>query len=416
MRIRRVVAAGAVAAATLMGGFTDGDEMLDVPVEGLPDYMLDAIPGSYVPLSIDDRAQFAWTETAQLWEPGRVLNVCFWGGRPAARAKIVKIADEWNRIGANIRLDFGNIDDPRLCNPMEQSEVRVSFTVPRYYSLVGKQSIVDVPMNHPSMNLYRFDYPTVTEKDFRRLILHEFGHALGLMHEHQRPEDGCDEEFDWDRVNRYMTGRPHYWTQPEVDKNLRPIQPVGALSKTPFDPASVMLYGYPAEFFKTGRESRCFVVPASEISEQDKSAVRSFYAENATEPRLAFLADALDASEGRERLAIETLLVGSDELLALRSEQAATGLAAPFEAAASTNQALSLHYFSQQVADDDAPESLHVQLLNRFSWLQSAPEAQVDISNGRQRTETVPVPATLRTEAVARAFQARATLRNAPVS
>jgi hypothetical protein len=35
-------------------------------------------------------------------------------------------------------------------------------------------------------------------QDWAATVLHEFGHALGLQHEHQHPVGGCDLDFRWE--------------------------------------------------------------------------------------------------------------------------------------------------------------------------------------------------------------------------
>ena len=34
--------------------------------------------------------------------------------------------------------------------------------------------------------------PDSDDDELRRVVLHEFGHALGLIHEHQNPEGGIE--------------------------------------------------------------------------------------------------------------------------------------------------------------------------------------------------------------------------------
>ena len=34
--------------------------------------------------------------------------------------------------------------------------------------------------------------------DWEATVLHEFGHAIGFLHEHQSLNSTCEEEFRWD--------------------------------------------------------------------------------------------------------------------------------------------------------------------------------------------------------------------------
>ncbi|WP_163398488.1 hypothetical protein [Flavobacterium fluviatile] len=43
-----------------------------------------------------------------------------------------------------------------------------------------------IAQNSPSMNFGWFDNNT-SDEEFSRVVIHEFGHALGFVHEHQNP-------------------------------------------------------------------------------------------------------------------------------------------------------------------------------------------------------------------------------------
>ena len=47
---------------------------------------------------------------------------------------------------------------------------------------------------------------STSEEEFARSILHEFGHALGMLHEHQSPANG----IPWDETKLYDYYRAHY--------------------------------------------------------------------------------------------------------------------------------------------------------------------------------------------------------------
>lgn len=59
---------------------------------------------------------------------------------------------------------------------------------------------------------------------FARVVYHEFGHALGLAHEHQHPHDNCTDEIDWPRAYAFYAAAPNNWTSEQVDANLKTLK------------------------------------------------------------------------------------------------------------------------------------------------------------------------------------------------
>ena len=49
------------------------------------------------------------------------------------------------------------------------------------------------------------------EEEYSRVVIHEFGHALGCIHEHQSP--AADIPWDKEAVYRYYMGPPNNWSK-----------------------------------------------------------------------------------------------------------------------------------------------------------------------------------------------------------
>ena len=77
-------------------------------------------------------------------------------------------------------------------------------------------------------------------------VLHEFGHVLGLIHEHQNPKAN---KINWNKevVYETFTGPPNNWTKEEIDRNIMGKYDEDQLNATDYDPRSIMLYFYPPE-------------------------------------------------------------------------------------------------------------------------------------------------------------------------
>jgi hypothetical protein len=74
-----------------------------------------------------------------------------------------------------------------------------------------------------------------------------------------------------------MAGPPNNWPKEQVDFNMR-MATQRTLMMTDFDPDSVMLYVFPADFYKDGDKSPCFhAQPNNKISAADRVTVNYMY-------------------------------------------------------------------------------------------------------------------------------------------
>ena len=113
--------------------------------------------------------------TEKKWNPDRrVLNVDFLE-TPAFLDRVIKAASGWHSAMA-LRFQFGR----------GTPDVLVSFSPGGSWSYIGTDSLYYSRKGIPSMNFGWFDKDT-PDSEFHRTALHEFGHALSLIHEHQHP-------------------------------------------------------------------------------------------------------------------------------------------------------------------------------------------------------------------------------------
>lgn len=182
--------------------------------------------------TIDSRAALAQNK---MWQPtGRTLRVRFLDGNPLVQEKVSYFAQEWNRH-ANLIFAFGT-------DPM--AEIRISFAQQGSWSFIGTDALA-VPKDEPTMN-FGWLTPSTPNDEVMRVVLHEFGHAIGLIHEHQNPATA----IPWNRnaVYAYYSGPPNYWTREEVDRNLFHLYERDCTQFSAFDRQSIMLYPIPQEF------------------------------------------------------------------------------------------------------------------------------------------------------------------------
>ena len=214
--------------------------------------------------------------------PKRNITMCFMDGSRARQAYVASVARQWTLYG-EIDFDFGPWDHPRECVPDEPRDVAITFDKNAGdFSFLGTDAS-RIPSDRPTLALASIgqaDEQEVLVGRYNRDILREFGQALGFGRSWQAPSLGgqssCDEEVEWARVYKDLSGPPQYWSRATVDSNMKAIsRPQDVTGK--FDKLSIMNYEYPPEWLRRGRESRCFATPLSELSLRDKLAVFRAY-------------------------------------------------------------------------------------------------------------------------------------------
>jgi len=170
------------------------------------------------------------------WPNGSTLTVGFLNGSQALWDQVRALAPQWSQW-ANIAFQFvdgGSEDITINFLPMQGADYGT------YSSYLGTDSAQYARAGQPSMHLV-FDESRADDDEYRRVILHEFGHALGLIHEHSRP----DRPIYWDNNALYQD----FHQKTGWDWNMIYQQVVapysGNLSHvTEFDPTSIMMYPF----------------------------------------------------------------------------------------------------------------------------------------------------------------------------
>lgn len=186
----------------------------------------------------------------KMWVNGSTLRVRFMGGTNAQKA-LVKMQAGWWTEHANLTFDFNDALD---------AEIRISFDKnDGAWSYVGTDCS-SIPQNAATMNLGFLDGGTAA---------HEFGHAIGLGHEHQNPDGG----IEWNEavVIRDLGGAPNFWTPAQARHNVLEKYSANQIRGTKFDPDSIMLYFFPDNWTMNGKGTKANEV----ISAVDKAFIAS---------------------------------------------------------------------------------------------------------------------------------------------
>jgi len=234
-------------------------------------------------------------KVSAIWDQPE-LNITFVDGSPKQK----------NWVKSVIKKDLEPIVNGITFNwdaPVERSDIRISFQLQgQAWSTVGTDA-KKVPSPQPTMNLGWLDddtqYGSEAFKNTGQVVLHEFGHAMGMIHEHQNPKDNqivwnkpvviaeLAESQGWDMntINVNMFAKYGDKELCEDAKALPSSDSTRAqkiedycsgelVNGSAYDVNSIMHYFYPAEWIKEGPKK----IPVNTtFSELDRKWLHKYY-------------------------------------------------------------------------------------------------------------------------------------------
>ena len=188
------------------------------------------------------------------------IGVKFLGGTDFQKQIVTQHASDWNSALPGFELIFQD-------GPCNIGVIRVAFSpTGGNRSEIGSRS-ADRPIDEPTMNL-AIVQQGADESEIKRVVQHEFGHALGLLHEHLHVDAP---RFEWTEA-MYAYFERKNWGRDKIEAamSLRASPNETCLD---FDQTSVMIYPIPSSWTSTG-----FFATPSEIKEKDRECLRRHYA------------------------------------------------------------------------------------------------------------------------------------------
>ncbi len=196
-----------------------------------------------------------------LWDNGKTIYIKFLSGSKSMQDKVKAVVKEWERY-ANLKFEFVSVG---------ASNIRINLD-----NKGGHNSMIGTLANNAAADERTMNFDTTDFKTYaamRRTVLHEFGHAIGLLHEHYSPIAG----IPWNKEAVYADlKKTQGWDKETVDVNLFQQYNVSYTNGTSYDRKSIMHYPVFARWTTNGFN----VDWNNDLSEGDITIIGLLYPKN----------------------------------------------------------------------------------------------------------------------------------------
>ncbi len=234
-------------------------------------------PAYAPPDGLEGRRRAALLSGRRAWLNGTVLHYCFLGGRHdgehgdgGQRDAVRRGFQEWKDLG--IGLEFAEVAD------RTEAEVRIGFRRDAgSWSAVGRDAL-RVGTASRTVN-FGWD---LTGASGRGTVLHQIGHVIGMVHEHQSPYSGI--LWDKEAVYEDFAGPPNLWPRSRTFHNVIRRLDESEANGPVWDPLSVMGYRLGPGLILEPSCHRAGIVPPGTVSGPDAAFARRWYPPPGAEP------------------------------------------------------------------------------------------------------------------------------------
>jgi hypothetical protein len=171
------------------------------------------------------------------------------------------VTQRYTPILDRLKLEF--VDNPN------DASIRIKFDSTKgSWSKVGSDALSVSDKTEPTMNFGWFNTSTV---------LHEFGHAIGLVHEHQNPKGNA---IEWNKPKLYAWATSTQgWDKSQTNKQIIQRYSENELNGSSYDPSSIMLYFYPSKLTTDNQGTSQNLT----LSDADIQVIKKIYGKDSTD-------------------------------------------------------------------------------------------------------------------------------------
>lgn len=220
-------------AAVCCASFCSQAQTRQVGCSAIESGMTEKVPNLHKNVSDTTKAR-SLADNYFLWTQGSIIKVKFLTGSKALRTRMFNYAKEWEKH-ANLKFQMVETGD---------ADIRIFIGNGNGHNSYIGTVARNIDTGEETMNLDSADI--ANDYVFMKgVVLHEFGHAIGLLHEHSSPISG----IQWNKEKLYKIYKEQQgWDKEMVDFQVFRTYNSSYTNGSKYDPKSIMHYPiYPEE-------------------------------------------------------------------------------------------------------------------------------------------------------------------------